>query len=94
MLIKNIQGDRLSNFYYRADVFEKYNSLNEELKDGKKMKLFSSINCFDFSKFCTRNLSVYDFPSFHFYKYGRLVKKFSYLPDDESLFNHINLCVN
>ena len=71
------------------ELLQKINKLNEALG----MKLFSSINCFDYSKFCSKNLSIYDFPSFIIFKYGRLINKFKYLPEDEKIFNHIKLFV-
>ena len=53
--------------------------------------IFSQLNCYDYSKFCTENLTLYDYPSLRFYKSGKLVKIFDFIPDEIEILETVYL---
>jgi hypothetical protein len=56
--------------------------------DALRIDLFSTINCFDYSDFCT-HLNVLTFPSLQVYKDENLVKKMNFLPSNDVLLHVI-----
>ena len=76
----------ITNGLHLAEIAKIWN--NDE--NSESYNIFSQINCYDYSKFCTDKISVIDFPSFNFYKKGELVKSLKYLPSDEELVFILN----
>ena len=58
-----------------------------QLKEDLNSSIFTAINCFDYSEFCSDELDINEFPSLSFYEHGFLIKKFDYLPENNIIID-------
>ena len=62
--------------------------LKEDIKlIENKDSVFTAINCFDYSEFCSDQLDINEFPTLSFYEHGILIKKFDYLPENNIIMD-------
>ena len=83
----NILGERVSidDASRLSEVIDAWNGDSQS-----NQTVFSQVNCYDYSEFCSLILDVYQFPSYRFYVNGKMVLNLEYLPENVELINLLN----
>jgi hypothetical protein len=56
---------------------------------SKSKEIFSVVNCFDYSDFCSEAMNIYGYSHFSFYSKSDLVENYEYLPSDQEILEFL-----
>lgn len=73
--LSSIKGEKesLKDASQLIELAKKFNNTSDNL--------FSEMDCFSYSEFCSKRLNINEYPEYQFYSNGRLIKRIAYLPE-------------